>query len=118
TPRMARCLMPREPQTTTKRATTSAAAARLISLRLATVSGSDFPRALVYELSRVVPVSGVLLGERAGAHSAWRSVACRIDDQIIPEFEFELNEDTLGKRRRGRRVLAERLPIASTTREA
>ena len=98
--------MPREPQTTRKRVSTSAAAARLISVRLATVSGGDFPRALVYELARVVPVSGVLLGERADAHSSWHSVACRIDDQIIPEFEFALNEDALGKRRPGPRVVA------------
>src|SRR5438477_9805959 len=70
TPRLARCLMPREPQTTRKRVSTSAAAARLISVRLATVSGGDFPRALVYELARLVPVLAVSRGVCTDSYSS------------------------------------------------
>src|SRR5207248_812245 len=98
--------MPREPQTPAKQVKTSAAAARLISVRLATVSGTDFPPALVYELARVAPASGAILAERTHSPPGWRSVACRIDDQTPPEFDFGLNEDAIVERRRGQRIIA------------
>src|SRR2546421_7181557 len=102
--------MPGEPQTTVKQVKISAAA-RLISVRVATVSGSDFPRALVSELARVLPAAGAILAERSDASSRWRSVACRFDDEIVPEFEFELNEEAVPERRRGQRIIAGRLNV-------